>query len=94
MPNFDKIEPKRLRYIRKEIGKLSSKMLSLQDWIDSAKQIDPLVDEAVEGIYCGTEGRMNVQLGNTRYYLFMMWYIDPAAADRGVKPKVETCYVS
>lgn len=59
------------------------KDMSLQGWLDEASKI---FGDAVEGIYCGREGRIHVEVGSG-LYLTMGWYTVNT-------PKVEYAYVS
>jgi hypothetical protein len=62
------------------------KATSLQDWLDEASQISPEFSKALEGIYCGREGRIHEELCDG-IYITMGWYTVNT-------PKVEYAYVS
>lgn len=92
---YEKLEPKRLKHIQREVYKLGNQRLPLTDWLHQASNVDSLVSQAIEGIYCGREGRIHEQLGGTRYWIVASWYVDPYQyAEYGEKPKIETSYVS
>ena len=71
--------------LNKELNKINTK--TLQGWIDEASQIEGLGD-ALEGFYCGREGEIHVEVGNSGVWLRMGWY---AVGDT---PKVEYAYAS
>jgi hypothetical protein len=64
--------------------------MTLSDWLDAAASISKEMVEAVEGIYCGREGRIHVQLTGdyNKCWITMGWH---TVANT---PKVEYAYVS
>jgi hypothetical protein len=70
------------------LAKIKSKVL--QDWIDEASDICPELEIALQGIYCGREGRIHEQLPSpySSCYITMGWHT--VAND----PKVEFAYIS
>lgn len=44
-------------------------------WLDRIRCIgDPMLVEAIEGIWCGREGRVSIDLPGSRTMLCMGWY--------------------
>jgi hypothetical protein len=84
------IDRKRLNAIKNGIAKLDNLGLSLDEWLRVASNVDPLVSDALEGIYCGEDGQIHEQLGDTRYWIVMGWH----KMGDGGRVKVEYCYVS
>jgi hypothetical protein len=74
-------------HLNNALSKISSSILD--DWIREASKICPELSEALEGIYCGHEGRIHEELGGFYKGLFitMGWYKINTA-------KVEFSYVS
>ena len=60
----------------------------LEQWLKQASEIDPRLNEALEGIYCGREGRIHEQLGESNIWLTMGWNTVLNT------PKVEYAYFS
>ena len=60
---------------------------NLQDWLDEASKLSLEFANALEGVYCGREGSIHVELCNG-IFLTMGWYTVSNT------PKVEYCYVS
>jgi len=48
----------------------------LQEWLDKAAKINPNVSKALDGMYCGHEGRIHEQVEGFDYeiYLTMGWH--------------------
>lgn len=69
------------------LGKIQSQTLG--DWLKEASCICPELSEALEGIYCGREGRIHEKLSGDYdgVYLTMGWYTI-------LTPKVEYAYIS
>lgn len=74
--------------LNKALSKIELK--GLQNWLNYASEIHPSMKTALEGIYCGREGRIHVPLDDfyTGCYLTMGWYC--VSSD----PRVEYAYVS
>jgi len=83
-----KLDSQRLKAIKNAIS--VTDRVPLQDWINKASSLnDSLLNEAIEGIYCGEAGEMRVQLGEFPHFLVMQWYsVTPG------NPKVEVAYIS
>jgi len=48
---------------------------SIGTWLERITAIgDPLLSEAVEGIWCGREGRVTIDIPGSRSMLCMGWY--------------------
>jgi hypothetical protein len=63
------------------------KSTELQEWLEKVSNISPEFSAAVEGIYCGREGRIHEELCDG-VYITMGWHTD------STNPKVEYAYVS
>lgn len=76
---------------RKKAAKLITQVKQgpLQEWVNDAAKIEGFT-EALDGIYCGREGSINVELSGefVGLYLTMGWH---TVSDT---PKVEYAYVS
>lgn len=50
--------------------------VQLQEWLDKAAQIDPGVAKALEGMYCGHDGRIHEPVEGLGHdiYLTMGWH--------------------
>ena len=72
--------------IRTKLMNLGSN-LPLQEFLDKASTISADVSLALDGIYCGWEGRVDEPLGDFGYIHFG-WYTT------GTVKRVEFCYVS
>ena len=61
----------------------------LQEWLDKASEINPSVAKALEGVYCGREGRIHEAVEGLprEIYLTMGWHTVST-------PKVEYAYFS
>lgn len=82
-----KLDPKRLKAMRKAVYVTSR--VPLQEWINKVSQVDQLLSNAVEGIYCGEDGEMREQIGEYPHFLLMQWHsVTPG------NPKVEVAYIS
>jgi hypothetical protein len=59
--------------LNKALNKISSQILDL--WLKEASDICPELSEALEGIYCGHEGRIHEELGGfyKGLYITMGW---------------------
>jgi hypothetical protein len=77
--------------LNKELSKLSTGKTSLQDFINAASELNPGIATALEGIYCGTEGKVHEQIPDTRYWIAFGWYKDPTSLS---PPKVAYAYIS
>jgi hypothetical protein len=85
----NRIDPKRLNLMKKSILKLDKQGLSMDEWITAASAIDPLIEDVLsDRIWCGDDGRINEQLGASKFYLTMGWH------NNGLRTKVEWCYIS
>lgn len=60
--------------MRRQITTATSDLPMLQTWIDRVAAIHPDLATAVEGIYCGTDGRMREGVPNTNKVLVMGWH--------------------
>jgi hypothetical protein len=62
----------------------------LQEWIDAVSKLHEDFSKALEGIYCGREGKIHEELHGDfeRFWLDMGWY---TVADT---PRVEFAYIS
>jgi len=76
-------------------NQLNAKLLKvnakqLQEWINETSQIKPELNLALEGIYCGKEGKIHEPLTGEceGLYITMGWY---TVTDT---PKVEYAYIS
>jgi hypothetical protein len=69
----------------KALSKIEDKRL--QPWLAEASKISPEFSTALEGIYCGREGKIKEELCDG-IYIVMGWY---TISDN---PKVEYAYVS
>ena len=56
---------------------------TLGEFIEAARQIDPEIEAALEGIWCGTSGTVRTEL-DERHLLVVEWY----------DSKVEVAYIS
>jgi hypothetical protein len=76
---------------RKQANQLLStiKVKNLQDWLDEAARL-PGLEDALEGIFCGREGKIHEPLTGEYegLYISMGWYTVSS------NPKVEYAYVS
>ena len=74
---------------RKRLNNLLNKIEAkdLQTWLKEAQEIPELI-QALEGIYCGREGRIHEQLSCGRLYITMGWYRIEGPA------RVEYAYIS
>jgi hypothetical protein len=79
---------KEVTRINKVLSKISKGNTSLSDWLDIASKEHPLLAKALEGIYCGQDGSIHEQLGNTKYWIMMGWHTVSTA------PRVEYAYIS
>lgn len=64
--------------------------LPLQTWLDKASDLSPSIAEALEGIYCGRDGRIHEEVKGLErpVWLTMGWYTVDST------PKVEYAYFS
>jgi len=74
---------------RRRLNNLLSKIKTknLQEWLSEASKI-PELASALEGIYCGREGKINEELSCGKLYISMEWYCIDGPA------RVEYAYVS
>lgn len=77
--------------LNKDLAKISGGKTTLSDFIDAAMALDPALAPALEGIYCGTDGKVHEQIPGTRYFIAFGWYADPKSSN---PPKVEYAYIS
>ena len=79
------LQSKRTR-LNKELSKI--KNMELQSWLNEVSKIEGLSD-ALEGIYCGREGRVKAELSGCYRGLWITfgWYTV-------IAPKIEFAYVS
>lgn len=79
---------KDISYLNRELQKINSKVLN--DWLKEASDICPELESALEGIYCGEEGRIRESLGGQYegLWITMGWYT--VYKD----PKVEYAYIN
>lgn len=79
---------KKRRILNNALAKIKNTTLS--DWLKEASSISNEISNALEGIYCGREGRIHVQLPGefNKLYITMGWY------SISNHPKVEYAYVS
>lgn len=82
------MKTKTLSQIRKNLNNQLNKIevKNLNDWLKEASKI-PELTTALEGIYCGKEGRIHSKLEDYNIYITMGWY----TVDQTI---VEYCYVS
>ena len=73
--------------LNKALSKINNTILN--DWLKEASDICPEISEALEGIYCGREGKIHEELGGQfkGIYLTMGWYTIH-------HPRVEYAYIS
>lgn len=64
-----------LNFLNTELNKIPL-LSSLQDWLDAASKINPAIAKALDGMYCGTEGRIHEQIEGLPHeiWLTMGWY--------------------
>ena len=62
----------------------------LQEWLDKASELHPSLQKALEGIYCGREGKIHEQLPDFGYdvWITMGWNTVSTT------PRVEYAYLS
>lgn len=73
------------RKIRNAVCKTSDGLPTLGVWLERVRAIgDDRLTAAIEGIWCGREGRVTLELADSKSVLAMGWY-------RG---KVEWSYIS
>jgi hypothetical protein len=68
-------------------------VIQLPEWLKAVSNLHDDLSTALEGIYCGTEGKVHEPLAGEfeGLYLDFGWYKDPNAEG---SPKVEYAYVS
>jgi len=78
-----------LNSLNRELSELGSN-LPLQTWLDKASQINQPVAKALDGIYCGREGRIHVEVEGLErpVWLTMGWHTVSTT------PRVEYAYFS
>lgn len=61
--------------LNRELAKIGNNV-PLQEWLDKASEIHPAVAKALEGFYCGPEGKMHDKVPGLEYeiWLDMGWY--------------------
>ncbi len=81
-----------------EIRKLSGKLAkctegnaTLQQFLDRSKGLHPVIDEALEGIYCSRSGKISVPCFDDNHLLEMGWHTNLSDAS---KARVEFVYIS
>ena len=63
------------RKTRNAVCKTSDGLPSLGTWLERVRALgDPTLTEAVEGIWCGKEGRETIDLPGTKSMLCVGWY--------------------
>jgi hypothetical protein len=75
--------------INRHLANLSKGTVSLQTFLDEASKLDKQLALALEGIYCGEEGRIHEAVPGTKWWIAMGWYSRIAG-----KPIVEYAYLS
>jgi hypothetical protein len=75
--------------LNRELNALGTN-LPLQTWLEAASAINPSVSEALDGIYCGSDGRIHVEVSNMGHFIWltMGWHTVLNT------PRVEYAYVS
>ena len=79
---------KKRNFLEKQLRKIPNNS-SLQEWLDKTSKIAPDLATALEGIYCGHEGRIHQEIGGEYkgIYIVMGWH---TVAET---PRVEYAYV-
>lgn len=79
---------KLIRQINGALSKIG--VVPLQEWLDRAADLHPAIAQAVEGIYCGREGKVHQELSGelAGIWLTFGWYTP------GSTPRVEYAYAS
>jgi hypothetical protein len=70
--------------VRRSLADLATDRLPLGEFITKARLLDDEVSAALDGIFCGSEGRMRELLPKRHRYLVLTWY----------DKKVEVAYIS
>lgn len=60
--------------MRRAVAAASDGLPRLQTWIDRVSAIDPIFATAVDGVWCGSDGREAIDLPGTRSMLCVGWY--------------------
>ncbi|MFA6016444.1 MAG: hypothetical protein WC742_15405 [Gallionellaceae bacterium] len=82
-----KLDKATLNGIKKALYKLPNDM-SLQDWLDAASGIHPVMSAALSAFYCGHDGSITEPLDD-KHMICMMWH----ERENGRKV-VEAAYIS
>ena len=82
-----RVKAKKIKTLNKALAALTG--LPLQQWLNKASIICPELQQALEGMYCGKEGKIHEELQGDYKGIFvtMGWYTV-------VQPKVEYAYCS
>jgi hypothetical protein len=74
-------------FLNKKLNTIQEKNLST--WLNRASSICPELSEALDGIYCGEQGRIHQELGvfYSGLYITMGWY-------KITSTKVEYAYIN
>lgn len=61
--------------IRTKVASASDRLPTLGEWLERVRAIgDPMLTEAIEGIWCGREGRAVIDMPGTKVSLCVGWY--------------------
>jgi hypothetical protein len=84
--NMTAAERRKIRtQINNKLADISNARLALGEWINRAAELHPDVSAALEGIWCGREGNVTIELpAEWKAFLCMGWY----------NGKVEWSYIS
>jgi hypothetical protein len=70
--------------LNKRLATLANKRMSLSDWLKAASEMHEDLHTALEGIWCGTEGRQTTVMPGWNAMICVGWY----------NGKVEWAYIS
>ncbi len=60
---------------RNAVARASDNLPSIGEWLKSVRDInDPLLNEAIEGIWCGRSGTVTLDLPGSKSMLCMGWH--------------------
>ena len=82
-----KLDKTTLNGIKKALYKLPNDM-TLQDWLDAAVEIHPVMSAALSGFFCGHDGSIATEL-DENHMICMMWH-----ERHGGRKVVEAAYIS
>jgi hypothetical protein len=84
-----KPDRKELHRIKRAVLAASDHRPTLSEFLGRLNGVHPDLDAALEGIYCGHEGRITEPIGDWGHHLCFNWY-----STEGRKHVVEWAYIS